>query len=158
MIAVADTSPICYLILIGEIGLLPKLFEEVLLPSAVVTELLHEDAPQTVRDWAADLPRWITVRDVRDGSAAGMEKLQAGERAAILAAESIEADVVVILDEKSARRVATERGIQITGTLGVLGQAADRELVDLASAIDRLTKTTFRYSAALLKAMIDRHR
>jgi len=26
MIAVADTSPICYLVLIGEIDLLPKLF------------------------------------------------------------------------------------------------------------------------------------
>jgi predicted nucleic acid-binding protein len=30
MIAVADTSPICYLILIGEIDLLPKLFSQVL--------------------------------------------------------------------------------------------------------------------------------
>jgi predicted nucleic acid-binding protein len=29
MIAVADTSPICYLILIGEIDLLPKIFGEV---------------------------------------------------------------------------------------------------------------------------------
>lgn len=158
MIAVADTSPICYLVLIGEINLLPELFENVLLPSAVVAELLHEDAPQAVQDWAADLPQWITVRDVSDHSAAGMEKLQAGERAAIVAAESIEADLVVLLDEKSARRVATDRGIQITGTLGVLGQAADRELVDLASAIDRLTKTTFRCSPALLKEMIDRRR
>jgi hypothetical protein len=30
MIAVADTSPICYLVLIGEIDLLPKLFTQVL--------------------------------------------------------------------------------------------------------------------------------
>jgi len=35
MIAVADTSPICYLILIGEIDLLPKLFSQVLVPEAV---------------------------------------------------------------------------------------------------------------------------
>jgi predicted nucleic acid-binding protein len=95
---------------------------------------------------------------VPDRSSAGMEKLQAGERAAILVAESTNADFSVLLDEKSARRVATERGLRITGTLGVLGQAADRELVDLASAIDRLTKTTFRYSPALLKAMLDRRR
>ena len=45
MIAVADTSPICYLILIGEIDLLPKLFSQVLVPEAVLAELLHEDAP-----------------------------------------------------------------------------------------------------------------
>jgi predicted nucleic acid-binding protein len=34
MIAVADTSPICYLILIGEIDLLPKLFSRVLVRPA----------------------------------------------------------------------------------------------------------------------------
>jgi predicted nucleic acid-binding protein len=41
MIAVVDTSPICYLILIGEIDLLPKLFNQVLAPQAVLAELLH---------------------------------------------------------------------------------------------------------------------
>ena len=41
MIAVADTSPICYLILIGEIDLLPKLYTEVLVPPAVVEELAN---------------------------------------------------------------------------------------------------------------------
>jgi predicted nucleic acid-binding protein len=33
MIAVADTTPICYLILIGEIHLLPKLFTRVMMPN-----------------------------------------------------------------------------------------------------------------------------
>ena len=56
MIAVADTSPICYLVLIGEIDLLPKLFSQVLAPPAVIAELLHEDAPDAVRGWAANLP------------------------------------------------------------------------------------------------------
>jgi hypothetical protein len=36
MIAVADTSPICSLIPIGEIDLLPKLFSQVLVPEAVL--------------------------------------------------------------------------------------------------------------------------
>jgi len=49
MIAVPDTSPICYLILIGEIDLLSKLFSQVLAPEAVLAELLHEDAPAAVR-------------------------------------------------------------------------------------------------------------
>ena len=49
MIAVADTSPLCYLILISEVDLLRKLFSEVVVPAAVMTELLHEDAPEAVR-------------------------------------------------------------------------------------------------------------
>jgi len=48
MIAVADTSPLCYLILINEVDLLRKLFSEVVVPAAVITELLHEDAGDRV--------------------------------------------------------------------------------------------------------------
>jgi predicted nucleic acid-binding protein len=48
MIAVADASPLCYLVLIGEIDLLPKLFLQVAVPQAVIAELLHEDAPAPV--------------------------------------------------------------------------------------------------------------
>lgn len=155
MIAVADTSPICYLILIGEIDLLPKLFSRVLVPSVVLAELLHEDAPETVRAWAGNLPSWTTVHESPIRSTAGMEKLQAGEQSAILLAESAPIDLV-LLDEKSARRVATNRGLGITGTLGVLGEAAARGLVDLAAAIDCLRKTNFRCSPALLKATLER--
>ena len=56
MIAVSDTSPICYLILIGEIDTLPRLYSQVLVPAVVIAELVHEDAPGAVRDWAANLP------------------------------------------------------------------------------------------------------
>lgn len=155
MIAVADTSPLCYLVLIGEIELLPKLFDEVVVPSAVVTELLHEDAPGPVRRWAASLPPWISVREIQSRSTAGLEKLQAGEQSAILLAESISAGMI-LLDEKSARRIAGQRGLRLTGTLGVLSEGAERRLVDLPTAIDRLSKTNFRCSPALLKATLDR--
>lgn len=155
MIAVSDTSPICYLILIGEVDLLPKLYSQVLVPAAVMGELLHEDAPGVVRDWAVTLPPWITAHRDPTGATAGMEKLQAGERAAILLAKSTAADII-LLDEKSARAVAADQGLRITGTLGILGEAATRGLIDLATAIDQITKTNFRYSPALLKATLDR--
>lgn len=142
MIAVSDTSPICYLVLIGEIDILPKLYSQVLVPAAVIAERVHEDAPGAVRNWAANLPSWISAQQNPSGAIVGMEKLQAGEQAAILLAESIPADMI-LLDEKSARRVAADRGLRITGTLGVLSEAAARGLVDLAAAIDRLRKTSF---------------
>ena len=85
----------------------------------------------------------------------GMEKLQAGERAAIFLAESIKADII-LLDEKAARRVAADRGLRVTGLLGVLGEAATRRLVELAPAIDSLRMTSFTSSPALLKATLDR--
>lgn len=63
MIAVADTSPLCYLVLTDEVDLLRKLLSQVVIPSAVMTELLHEDAPEAVRAWAANLPSWVAVQD-----------------------------------------------------------------------------------------------
>lgn len=155
MIAVADTSPICYLILIGEIDLLARLFDQVLSPQTVIAELLHADAPAAVRSWASNLPPWICAKETPVLATSGLEKLQAGEQAAILLAESMKADIIM-LDEKAARRVAAERGLRVTGILGVLGEAATRGLVELAPAIDRLRMTNFRSSPALLKATLDR--
>src|SRR5579863_3625655 len=128
MIAVADASPVCYLILIGEIELLPKLFRQVLLPQDVVDELLAEGAPPAVRSWAAAPPPWISVGEVPLGESGGLGRLQAGERAAILLAQSMTADLI-LLDEKSARRIAAERGLRVTGSLGVLAEAGSRGFV-----------------------------
>ena len=153
MTAVSDTSPLCYLVLVGEVDLLRQLFGNVSVPRAVVAELLHEDAP--VRSWAANLPSWVTVLEHPPGLATRIEKLQAGEQSAILLAEALKAEII-LLDERFARRVATDRGLRVTGTLGVLGEAAARGLIDFSAAIERLLKTNFRYSPALLKATLDR--
>jgi hypothetical protein len=53
MIVVADTSPINYLVLIGQIEILPRLYTRITIPSAVLKELKHPVAPEPVRDWSA---------------------------------------------------------------------------------------------------------
>lgn len=155
MIVVADTSPVCYLILVDQVDLLSALFDSVLLPRAVLDELLHEDAPERVKGWAAQLPPWVRVHDNPLGMAAGMDMLHAGERNVISLAEALHADIV-LLDEKAARRVAVDRGLRVTGTVGILGAAAEQGLVDLVTAIELLRKTNFRYSPAVLRTTLDR--
>jgi predicted nucleic acid-binding protein len=61
-LVVADTGPLNYLVLIGDIELLPKLFGRVLAPQAVCDELADRDAPAAVRAWAAQRPAWLEVR------------------------------------------------------------------------------------------------
>ena len=63
---------------------------------------------------------------------------------------------IILLDEKAARGVAADRGLRVTGLLGVLGEAATRGLIELAPVINRLRMTSFRASPALLKATLDR--
>jgi predicted nucleic acid-binding protein len=45
MIVIADTGPVNYLILIGEIEILPAVFQRVLVPHSVCEELKRPRAP-----------------------------------------------------------------------------------------------------------------
>lgn len=61
MIAVADTSPLNYLVLIDRIRILPRLFEHVIVPAGVIGELQHPRSPPPVAAWAAHPPEWVQV-------------------------------------------------------------------------------------------------
>ena len=61
MIVVSDTSPLCYLVLIGCPDVLQKLYSEVWTTETVMTELCHSEAPELVRVWAIDPPQWLKV-------------------------------------------------------------------------------------------------
>ena len=49
MIVIADTGPVNYPIPIGEIEILPALFQKVLVPQSVCKELKRPRAPDAVR-------------------------------------------------------------------------------------------------------------
>ena len=64
-LVVADTGPLNYLILIGQIDLLPALFEKVFVPTTVQLELASARAPAAVQRWIGDPPAWVEVREAR---------------------------------------------------------------------------------------------
>jgi predicted nucleic acid-binding protein len=151
---VADTSPLFYLLSIGQIDLLPQLFGRVLVPDAVHKELRHPAAPVMIRDWATDLPAWVEVTPEAVLDDPALAPLGAGERAAIALALSVHADLILI-DERKGTRVAMNKGFEVTGTLGVLGLAARRGLVDLADSFAGLKQTNFRYRQEIMDALPD---
>lgn len=153
MIVVCDTSPVNYLVLIDEIDLLPQLFTTVVLPAGVLAELQHPRTPSRVASWARELPPWIRV--ISPEGAVGDVGLGRGEAEAIAIATQIAADTVLI-DERKATVVARQRGLLVTGTLGVLALAAESKLVDLDASIRRLLDTNFRASPALIDDILRR--
>jgi predicted nucleic acid-binding protein len=155
MIAVSNTSPLNYLVLIDLQDVLPVLFGRGLIPAAVRRELEAQAAPEPIRRWMAAGAPWLETREVSDPSVY-LEQLGAGEREAIRLAEETET-AVVLLDEKKVRRIARDRGLVVSGTLGVLDVAARRGLLDLPAALDRLEQTTFRASPRLLRLVRERH-
>jgi predicted nucleic acid-binding protein len=104
---VADTGPVNYLLLIGAIDLLPRLFGSVLMPEAVRTELRHPGAPALVRAWADQPPSWLDVRavDVPTPADPTLRALDDGEAAAILLADQVRADLV-LMDDRAPVMVA----------------------------------------------------
>ena len=141
-LVVADTSPLRYLVQIGQIDLLPRLFEEIFLSSVVADELRHPSAPPAVRVYVDD---------------PALEALDRGERSAIALGLSLRADLILIDDRKGAA-AALNKGFEVTGTLGVLDLAAERGLVDLVDAFDRLKRTNFRYRQELFEVLLKKHR
>jgi predicted nucleic acid-binding protein len=135
------------------------LFEKVLIPTSVVRELTDPRAPGVVRAWALELPQWVEVRTVGPSQDEAVTSLGAGERDAILLAEDIGADVLLI-DELKGRAVARRRGLITTGILGILGAAGQRGLLDPVEEFERLvSETTFRSHSTLrarFLAVVDR--
>src|SRR5207248_9682217 len=140
MIAVSNTTPLNYLILIGAVDVLPQLFDRVLIPQMVLNELRHACTPETVRTWVANPPTWLEVRPVTTPADPSLALLEDGERDAIVLAEQVGADLLLI-DEREGRTAATQRGVSITGTLGVLDRAAEGRLLDFQSTIQQLRQT-----------------
>ena len=158
MTVVSNTSPIGYLVLIGSIEILPRLFGKVVIPSAVWSELLDVSSPEALRNWMAEPPEWLDIEVAPSAEIdAELARLHAGEREAIRLAKERNAELI-LLDEKAARRVARERGLRVAGLLGVLDEAGRRGWLDVHVAIEALKQTTFRAAPSLLDWLSDRHR
>jgi len=154
MIVIADTSPINYLILIEEIEVLPALYGQVVVPPAVCDELRRARASEQVRIWIAQPPAWLEVRAPSRSPDSHLAHLDAGERDAILLAEELRADRLII-DEIRGRREAERRQLPFTGTLGVLAAAAENGLLDLRSAVEQLRHTNFHIAESILDRLVE---
>lgn len=150
MIVVADTSPLRYLILIGEIELLPRIYDEVIISDGVLSELKNDNTPEAVRDFIIDLPDWVKVGHLEYPLDASLTNfLDLGESESIQLAEQLHADLLLI-DERKGRAVAKQRGLNIIGTIGILLIAEQKGWVDVADAVEKLEMQDF-YLAAKLK-------
>jgi predicted nucleic acid-binding protein len=157
MIVIADTSPLNYLILIGEIDVIPRLYGRVIIPSAVLSELQSSQAPKAIREWIRNPPEWLEVRQATVPKDTKLENLGPGEREAIVLAEQLRA-TALIMDERAGRREAERRNLRVVGTLFVLFEAAGQGLIDFPEAVRLLQREGFHASSSLIQSLLNRHR
>lgn len=156
MIVVADSSPLRYLVLLNSTYLLEQLFGRVIVPDVVAHELSAAGAPHAVRMWMAQPPGWLEVVSVSsDAVATVTDELDDGERAAIALATTLPSDLLLI-DDAQGREEARRRRIRVTGTLGVLRAAAEKDLVDVPAVLAQLKETNFYVEDELVQAIFGR--
>jgi len=147
MIVVADSSPLNYLIRLGYIGVAPQLFDALAIPPAVVREMSTTSTPAIVREFLARPPNWLTV--VIPHSVLVLPGLGRGEVEAISLVRQVDASAI-LMDDLDGRRAARSLRIPVFGTIGVLEAAANKRLVDLNVAFQRLRETDFRIPGEFL--------
>jgi predicted nucleic acid-binding protein len=166
MIVVCDMGPLHYLVLIGCDHILPAMFDRVLTARVIIDKEMSDlDTPAPVRQWAANPPQWLEVREpkhVEDIPSLGKHGVRGdGDRAVISLALEECADFVVMDDVKArkevlARAKAHQLEIEPLWTLEILDEAAERGLIDdLSVKLEALERNTSFYVGQKARSVID---
>ena len=156
MIVVSDTTPLISLMKIQCLDVLEPLFGQVLIPDAVFSELTtnpsFQDEASAIRH--CDFIRRVSVRErMAVDVLRAVSGLDIGESEAIVFAEDVHADVV-LMDEAKGRKAAKSKGLFIMGTVGVLLFAFEEHLLsaeEVKRAVDALRFSRRHISQSLLE-------
>lgn len=144
---ISDTSPLQYLYQTGTLDILPALFGTVCAPEAVVEELEEGRRRNVALPILSELP-WLQVRTVRNRALLPLvTHLGDGEKEVLALGQEL-SDVVLLLDDRYARRHALALNLKISGTLGILLLAKEQRILDaVGPVLDRLQALRFRLDA-----------
>ncbi|WP_031427307.1 DUF3368 domain-containing protein [Flavimarina sp. Hel_I_48] len=143
-IVISDTSTLILFHKIGELDLLQSVYGQL-----VTTPEIAEEFGETV-------PNWIEIKTASDKKYQIFLETQVdlGEASAIALASDYE-DVLLLLDDLKARKLANKLNFKISGTLGVIHRAKQMELIDkVKPLIDKLLLTDFRIADNIVKEIL----
>jgi len=143
---VLNTSPIIFLNKVDSLKLLADVTDDIYTPTAVVNEL-HEYTP----------PSFIKVAALSAIGAAYVQgalgRLHQGELEAIILAQEIAADYVV-LDDLLARRKAHYLAVDVIGTVGLLLLLEKRKLLSAEQTWQKMQQLTEQHGMYLAPQLL----
>ncbi|NOT47257.1 MAG: DUF3368 domain-containing protein [Acidobacteria bacterium] len=142
--------------MIDEIDLLPILLGEIAIPEMVYRELNAPSTPDKIKRYLDRKPDWLSVRKVKPIIDQQLQDIDPGERDAILLAEELSADGILI-DDMDGRTVALERGLRVLGTLGFLELADSEGLLNFLDSLDQIKAAGFFVSKWLEQELRSAH-
>ena len=156
MIVVSNSSCLIGLSRIKKLNLLKELFGKVFIPQEVYNDLVIKGRGRTgAKEVEKESGKWIEVRDAKEVL---LTELDPGEAETIVLAREIDADLMIIDEEKGAS-VATVSGLKVIGTVGILILANKVGRLDnLKYALDQLRKNRFRLSDEIYQKALRKDR
>ncbi len=133
---ISDTTYLILLEKIGELELLLKLFGEIITTQEVANE------------FGLPLPSWIGIKNPSDIKYQSIieDSVDKGEASAIALAVEFD-NCLLIIDDLKGRKFASQPGLTITGTFGVIVDAKLAGIVpSVKPIIARIKQTNFRIS------------
>jgi predicted nucleic acid-binding protein len=152
---VCNSGPLIALGILGRLGLLKSLFDEVLVPEAVQKEIEQGGIKLSGLDdfRRADWIRTVALKEKRDELLESL--LDVGEAAVISLAREQKATLVLI-DERKARKVARDiYGLQPIGTARILVEAKGKHLLpDIASQFQKLQQEGYWIHSSIVETAL----
>jgi len=150
---VLDTSPLILLNRIGQLSLLAALSEELIIPKAVIDELLSFEEDRSV--WQAffdSSQKIIALKDSLqmhpDIAGWGLGK---GE-SEVITYSIVNAGYEIVLDDLEARKCAATFNIPLRGTVGIILKAKKENLIPAAKPlIEELKAAGLRFNENWIK-------
>ena len=147
MPVVSNSSPLIALVRIQRLDLVPAILGSVLIPPAVARE---------IRPSIPDLPDWLRLRPPSTSPSllGSRGRLGDGEWEAIALAIEIRASAIVV-DDRPARVLARQAGLNVIGTLGLLLEAKSAGAIEtIRPEIDKFLQTSFFLSRQLYDELL----
>jgi predicted nucleic acid-binding protein len=130
-VIISDTTCLAGLANIGRLDLLEKLYNSVTITPEVFEEFTEK--------YKEKIPEWINVKEAKNKEKVVeiQAKLGLGESTAIVLASETPGSLVII-DDKKAREYALDIGLNIIGTVGVIRQATERNIIESPEDANKL--------------------
>lgn len=152
-LVIADAGPLIAFARLHQISLLPQIFVRVLVTDIVFRECAgRSDFPESALIQEAVTRKQLELCTAPDFSAFA-QKIDAGEASAI--AMAIDFGCGVLMDDKAGRRMATNAGVPMIGTVGVLVLAKRKGLVPLVKPqLEKLASSGYFLNEEIIAAAL----
>ncbi len=148
---ISDTGPLVVLFKTDLLFLLKEIYQEVLVPEAVKTELIRK--PEGIILFKNN--PWIKFKKATDRESMRVLSLivDLGEAESI--ALALELNSMILIDERKGRSYARNLNLEVRGTLGLFLEAKKKDIVkSVTECVDKLKKAGYYLDDELIEVLL----